>query len=266
MQSAIADILRLYNWPSQAYWRYFEVQALREVVCERPILEIGCGDGRFSSFVFDKIDEAIDVNPRSVGRCQQLSSSLYGRVRCLDARDLELSDSGFATVYANCVLEHIPQIDQVLSGCFRGLRPGGKLVVTVPLVRMNEHLALPWCWYAKLRQKQLCHINLLSEAEWEAILQNAGFSDVEFRPYLSACACRFWDLLDSPGCIGVGRYHVAAAVARIARRSLPSSTKRWLIDRISRWLSNKTSANTPNEPACAALVLARKPAIVGLQH
>ncbi len=41
--------LRVYKWPAQAFWRYFEVRALREIPCERPILEIGCGDGRSSA-------------------------------------------------------------------------------------------------------------------------------------------------------------------------------------------------------------------------
>jgi SAM-dependent methyltransferase len=258
MQDIMTATLRVYKWPSQAFWRYFEVQALREIPCERPILEIGCGDGQFSSLIFGGIDEAIDVNARAVERCRHLSGQLYGKVHCLDVRELALGDGGFATVYANCVLEHVPEIEKVLAGCFRGLRPGGQLVVTVPLVRMNSHLLFPWHWYARLRQRQLAHLNLLSEESWSELLRAIGFSDIEFRPYLSGKACKFWDTIDSPGCIGIGRYQIANILGKLAQVLFPRPVKRWILGRLASWLSNVAQATERKEPACAAVLIARK--------
>lgn len=258
MHNEMMATLQIYKWPSQAFWRSFEVQALRAIPCERPILEIGCGDGRFSSLVFQEIDDAIDVNPRSVERCRKLSGRLYRRVRCLDARALELQEGGFATVYANCVLEHVPELEKVLAGCFRGLRPGGKLVVTVPLVHMNQHMLFPWRWYTRLRQQQLAHINLLSETAWDELLHRVGFSEVEFRSYLSGEACRFWDAMDSPGCLGFGRYRLATALGRLADGLLPGRAKDWVVNWLASWLSAKAAAERDKEPACAAVVIARK--------
>ena len=137
MRDEMTATLNIYKWPSQAFWRYFELQALKQIEYERPILEIGCGDGQFSSLVFREIDEAIDVNPRSVEKCRRLANHLYRRVQCLDARELQFSEGGYGTIYANCVMEHMPDIEGVLAGCYRGLRPGGKLVMTVPLTQMN---------------------------------------------------------------------------------------------------------------------------------
>jgi SAM-dependent methyltransferase len=73
-------------------------------------LEIGCGDGQLSSMMFDKIDEAIDINPRSVEKSRRAAGKLYRRVRCLDARQLEFSNGGFGSIFANCVIEHIPDL------------------------------------------------------------------------------------------------------------------------------------------------------------
>lgn len=258
MQDVMTATLRVYKWPSQAFWRYFEVQALREVHCDRPILEIGCGDGQFSSLVFSEIDEAVDINPRAVERCRAISGWLYRRVRCLDVREISLQDEGFATVYANCVLEHVPEIEKVLTGCFRGLRPGGQLVITIPLVRMNEHLIFPWHWYARLRQRQLAHLNLMSEESWEELLHRIGFSDLEFRPYLSGQACRFWDTIDSPGCIGLGRFQVATVLGRLAHVLLPKPAKSWVLRHLSRWLSKVAEADGSRGPACAAVLIAKK--------
>jgi SAM-dependent methyltransferase len=261
MQDIMSSTLRVYKWPSQAFWRYFEVEALGRIPCERPILEIGCGDGQFSGLVFDEIDEAIDVNPRSVERCRKVSGSLYRNVRCLDVRELTLQDGGFATVYANCVLEHVPEIETVLQGCFRGLRAEGKLVITVPLVRMNDHLLFRWGWYARLRQRQLAHINLLSEKSWEELLRGIGFSQIEFRPYLSGKACKFWDVIDSPGCVGIGRYNLAAIVGKLSQRLLPKTARIWLLARLASWLSRVAEGERGDkQPACAAVVIATKAA------
>jgi SAM-dependent methyltransferase len=249
--------LKIYKWSSQAFWRYFELQALKLIDYERPILEIGCGDGQFSSLVFREIDDAIDINPRAVDKCRRLASHLYRRVQCLDARELQFSEGGYGTVYANCVMEHIPDIEGVLKGCYRGLRPGGTLVATVPLVQMNEHLLFPWSWYAKVRQQQLVHLNLFTQQEWKELLLSTGFSDIQFRTYLSGQACKFWDTLDSVGCLGFGRYRLAPILGKVFEL-LPTGLQNRTLARLSGWLTSKAKTNGSLEPACAVVVIARK--------
>jgi SAM-dependent methyltransferase len=258
MRDEMSATLNIYKWPSQAFWRYFELQALKQIEYERPILEIGCGDGQFSSLVFEEIEEAIDINPHSIEKCRRIASNLYGRVECLDARELQFSESGYGTIYANCVMEHIPDIEGVLAGCYRGLRPGGKVVMTVPLAQMNQHLLFPWIWYATMRQRQLVHVNLFTKEEWEELLHGIGFSDIEFRPYLSAKACKFWDTLDSPGCLGFGRYRLAPILGRTFGL-VPVGLKNRTVTRLSSWLTSKAGTNGSQEPACAVVVIARKP-------
>jgi len=258
MRDEMRTMLRIYQWPSQAFWRCLEVRALRQVEYDRPILEIGCGDGRFSSLIFEEIDEGIDVNPRSIEKCRRHTGRLYRTVRCQDARDLPNSDATFGTIYANCVMEHIPDIEAVLAGCSRALRPGGKLVMTVPLVRMNENLLFPWRWYAGMRQQQLVHVNLFTQGKWEAVLRAAGFQRIEFRPYLSGEACRFWDSIDAPGSLGFGRYRAAVVLGRTAAKLLPAGARDWGVDRLSRWLADKAKAGGESGAACAVVAIACK--------
>lgn len=258
MRDEMSATLRVYKWPAQAFWRYFEVKALQQVRFERPILEIGCGDGQLSAMLFDEIDQAIDLNPRSVEKCRRLAGQLYREVRCQDARQLEYTQGGYATVFANCVMEHIPDIPAVLAGCYRSLRSGGRLVITVPLAEMNHHLLVPWKWYARMRQRQLAHLNLFTQKQWEDALRTTGFSTVEFRPYLSGEACRFWDMLDSPGTVGYGKYCVAAVLARITPWILPKMVRAKLVRTFSRWLSAKAESAAGKTPACALVVIAAK--------
>src|SRR5216684_2333386 len=198
MMNELRETLPIYQMPGQSLWRAFELEVLRElkdaIGFERPILELGCGDGHFTRLLFEAVDDAIDVNPRAVERCRR-SSNIYGRVQCMDARDLTFDSSMFGTAYANCVLEHIPQLNQVLSSVNRVLRPDGKLVTTVPLNEMNNHLLLRSKLYADHRRRQLSHVNLLSKEEWIEAFYRAGFARVEAFPYLSGANCRMWDWL-----------------------------------------------------------------------
>jgi len=56
----------------------------------------------------------------------------------MDARDLKLDGLTFRTVFANCVLEHVPGVDKVLSMLISVLETGGRIVATVPFVEMNR--------------------------------------------------------------------------------------------------------------------------------
>lgn len=70
--------------------------------------------------------------------------------------------------------------------------------MTVLLVEMNSHLLLPGKWYAAMRRRQLAHVNLFTQRQWDELLRRVGFSGVEFRPYLMADAYRLWDGMDAP--------------------------------------------------------------------
>jgi SAM-dependent methyltransferase len=257
MQGEMMCMVQSYSWPSQAFWRYFELQALRGVPFERPILEIGCGDGEFTSRLLEEIDEAIDINPRSVEKAKRAQPCIYRSVRCQDARQLHPDHEGYGTVYANCVMEHIPEVDSVLRACFQSLRHGGMLAITVPLMEMNEHLLLPWNWYARLRRGQLQHLNLLSIPEWRDKLTGLGFTGVQFRPYLYGPACRFWDSLDAFACIGSGRYNLSSAARILGRTLLSRSAKRAIQTTVTGWLERKRTINYGTD-ACAAAILAIK--------
>jgi SAM-dependent methyltransferase len=252
----MCELVSTYSWPSQAFWRYFELKQLRGLRVDRPILEIGCGDGKFSSLVFPEIDEGIDLNAHSVARAR--TGHLYKRLRCADARNLEPGCRGFATVYANCVMEHIPDLPKVLRGCYQALCAGGHLIITVPLLEMNHHLAFSFPAYARMRQRQLAHYNLLSAGEWRSRLGEAGFGAVEFTPYLGSRACRFWDEVDVIGCLGAGRYCLATLFRLLTQVLLPQAAKRALCWSLAKWLQANISRNDDLSYPCAVLISATK--------
>ena len=247
----------IYAVPSLAAWRAAELKNLRYCSFTAPVLEIGCGNGQFTSLLAPHVDCAIDKNLREVKLCGRRSET-YGHVTCMDARRLGFPDGTFATVFANCVIEHIPELPRVLAECRRVLRPGGMFIATVPLREMNRHLLFESAWYARMRARQLEHRNLLSESEWVAALCRAGFATVETTPYLSERLCNLWDRVDGPLSIGAGPLRLAR-VYSLAVRALP---RPWHSGLNRQWQHYFTRAlhEFPSHP-CALLIQARQPAM-----
>lgn len=103
------------------------------------ILEIGCGTGHnlkmFSRFGHV---EATELNETA----RKLASDRLGRpVRCAALPDLSgFKDSSFDLMALLDVLEHVSDDGQALRAIIGLLKPGGKLLVTVP--------GNPWMWSA----------------------------------------------------------------------------------------------------------------------
>jgi SAM-dependent methyltransferase len=254
----LAVLIDACAWPSEAFWRLFELEVLRNHEFQEPILEIGCGDGAFTALLGLSIDEAVDLNPRAVQRAQT-RSGVYRSVRNMDVGELAEEPKRFATVFANSVLEHVEGIDNALSVCNELLAPGGSLVTTVPLSDMNDHLALRAAGYARMRARQLEHRNLWSLKRWETALKAAGFDQVVAVPYLDARDCRRWDQMDIAGSLGAGRYRVATALRRAGSFLAPKGIKAGVKTRLAVALKRQflTADHTPSRPS-AALLIANK--------
>ena len=174
----------------------------------------------------------------------------------MDARKMSFGDASYRTVFANCVLEHIPDLPGVLADCCRVLQFGGAFVATVPLLRMNDHLMVRFRWYARWRQSNLVHLNLLTEQGWKDLFHAAGFSSVECSPYLSGRNCRLWDRIDAFVDLGLGRYRLGAAVGKVLERS-PAGLSRRVYERVASWLAPQIDT-VIGDDACAMLLIARK--------
>jgi SAM-dependent methyltransferase len=244
----------IYDIPSLAAWRAAELKALRQCTFAPPVLEIGCGNGRFASLLLPRVEWGIDLNPREIALCAG-RNGLYGRLSCMDARSLKFADGVFATVFANCVMEHIPDLARVLAECRRVLRPGGALIATVPLIEMNRHLLLSSAWYARVRAEQLQHRHLLAEGAWVAALSKAGFTTVRTTPYLSARMCELWDRVDGPLCMGAGPLTLGRAY-RFGLRLLPTPWRTKLNRQWQHYFIRPLQQD-PAESPCAMLIEAR---------
>lgn len=181
--------------PSRALLRSFEADLLSHAQVEDPVLDLACGDGLVSALTFRRpLDEGCDLSERQLAKARERKQ--YRTLTLADARALPHSEASFATVISNSSMEHIPQVDQVISEVARVLRPEGRFVFTVPGPRFNE-----WFWIAWLcsrlglpeRGQQFVgnfnvlreHHNVLDREGWGRLLESAGFTDVKVAEYLS---------------------------------------------------------------------------------
>jgi SAM-dependent methyltransferase len=246
-------MLDVYGFPSQAFWRSFEVDVLSTVKLERPILELGCSDGAFSRIVCRTVELGIDINPRAVGTARK--SGVYIDARLQDARELG-NRPEFGSVFANSVLEHIPDLQSVLAGCYRVLRPGGRLVATVPLVDMNPHLLFSSQRWIRYRQGRLSHVNLWTIEQWREALDKVGFDIERTQRYLSPGQIRLWDTMDSIAVVGSRRINVGSIAHKVVPL-LPALLRK----RINAWYCNALGHRLQNEGSengCCALIIAVK--------
>jgi ubiquinone/menaquinone biosynthesis C-methylase UbiE len=116
---------------AMAFWRSFECTAFQGEKVKAPVLDVGCGDGFFAKIAFGrKLDVGIDLDAGEVARA--VKSGSYGRAVQASVTELPFPDKSFKTVISNCVLEHVPKIDRGLREISRVLKPGGRLIITVP--------------------------------------------------------------------------------------------------------------------------------------
>ncbi len=234
--------------PSLGLWRAAEVAALREEQYERPILDLGCGDGLVTSMVWSRIEFGLDPDENVLAH-----AAGHGTYECLlavAAEDSCLADESIGTVVSNSVLEHLTHIDVVLEKVTRMLRPGGRLIFTVPTEAFSNWLALSLSCYAAWRNRQLRHLNLWSTARWVQRLQRAGLEVEVVRPYLRRELVCTWDILELFQQLWLFRRRLVGVIWQC----IPPS----MLDRLAAWASQLDLS--ASDPGGGRLIVARKPA------
>jgi SAM-dependent methyltransferase len=103
---------------------------------EDPVLDLGCGDGHFASVAFPN-PLTVGIDPATESLREAKARHAYRWVSRSTGGALPFASGSFTTVISNSVLEHIPDLDPVLSEVARVLRSGGRFIFCVP----GDHFA-----------------------------------------------------------------------------------------------------------------------------
>ena len=93
------------------------------------VLEVGCGDGRFSEQLRDELRARVVAFDFSPGMAA-LAAMRGLDVQIGDIQVMPWPDHQFDVVVANWMLYHVPDLDRGLQEIRRVLRPGGRLIAS----------------------------------------------------------------------------------------------------------------------------------------
>jgi len=244
-----------------AIQRAVECRQLAQYAFERPILDVGCGDGVFSRMLFNGVivDAAVDADASEVERARR--TRCYGVVKEGRVEALPFEAGSIATVLANGVLNGVQDVERAFLEIHRVLREGGRLYCTLPT---------PECTPFQLWNRWLRRLRLLRMAEayerltlrlfraeridapelWADRLRAAGFEVESTELYLSRRAATLQDLFMPLG-------FVAALSKRVLGHALVLPRTHRLFVRVYRhWL--RASVEEPVDEGTGVLFVAVK--------
>ena len=95
------------------------------------LLEIGCGEGRYTQMFFEKFDLVVglDLDKKNVEKArEQLGEGVYVTA---DAQDFDLGEK-FDTILVANILEHVDRPIDVLKCAKKHLTDKGRIIIIVP--------------------------------------------------------------------------------------------------------------------------------------
>lgn len=163
-----------------------------------PFLDLGCGNGTFSKSLELQNIYGIDINKKTVNGIA--NNGYYKKVLIASAASIPFVSCSFKTIFSNCALEHMDQVDRVLKEVRKALKEKGKFIFTVPTpnfikamkedkilsengLNSNERISE----YNKIHH----HVNIFDIKDWESMLKREGFKILEHEYYLPGSIGRF---------------------------------------------------------------------------
>ncbi|MEI8063417.1 MAG: class I SAM-dependent methyltransferase [Verrucomicrobiota bacterium] len=193
--------------PAMAAWRAWEYAAYRHFALPEPVLDLGCGDGGYFRLLWPGLRNVTGVEINSGVAELARQSGVYKTIHVTAAHQLPESADRFAAIFANCSLEHMDYLPDILRGIYRRLRPSGVFLGSVvtdkfpawtSLTALMNQLGQP-APAAQLQTDWLAYhhlVNALPVQQWVDYLTEAGFEVLEHIPIAPEVFSRMFLLLD----------------------------------------------------------------------
>lgn len=173
-----------------------------------PILDLGCGDGKIAQLLFKRqLAYGIDVSHRAVSRARKLGA--YETTFLGDAHHISLEGNSLGGIYSNCVLEHIPDMPNLIQEIARLLKPGAYFVGTAmtphyydmnPIFKKLNRDGLRWVRQRMINAENRVHhhVSMFGPDDYRRMFQDVGMTleqHLYFAPQQVVNFYAWWDTL-----------------------------------------------------------------------
>ena len=174
---------------------------------KEPVLDIGCGNGLFGEYCFNKkIDVGLDYDKNAVREAK--TRNIYDKLEVADARNLPFADESFNTIISVCAVEHIPELDKVLESAWRVLKKDGEFIFTVPSVQFGSYLAASRFLaalglkkkavsYGDEKNRRSGHLHVYETEKWKELLEDKKFKADKIEHIFPPEAVFLWSFMHS---------------------------------------------------------------------
>lgn len=124
------------------------------------ILDLGCGTGQYLPWL-SRLGRVVGVDsaPEALTYCSR-NGGAGSLIIQADVRRLPFRSQSFDLVWASSILEHLQEDGSSLREGVRVLKPGGRVMISVPAHRFlwghNDELAHHWRRYSRGEVEKLC--------------------------------------------------------------------------------------------------------------
>jgi SAM-dependent methyltransferase len=166
--------------PEPWAWERRRALLLGEARPGERVLDLGCGAGRFLAALREAGAEPVGVEIAEAAAARARANVPGADVRVLE-RDgsLPLGHGEIDLVWCSEVLEHIPDVAHALLEVRRVLRPGGRLLATVPFHGRVQAAAIALTRFDAHFDPLGQHVRHFTRSSLAATLDHAGFAPVE---------------------------------------------------------------------------------------
>ena len=155
---------------------------LRDLPPDAPVLEVGCGDASFTTELarYSACVTAIDISAGQIADNARRFPGIAFRQHDVSER-LPFADGAFAVVWCSEVLEHLFDPAFALREMHRSLRPGGRLLVTVPYHGRFKNLLIALFKWDEHFVPSNPHIRFYTERTLSRLAEAAGFRSIRIK-------------------------------------------------------------------------------------
>jgi SAM-dependent methyltransferase len=170
--------------PEPWAWRERRALLLGEVRAGERVLDLGCGAGRFVAALRDAGADVVGVDIAEAALARARVVAPGAELRLLDEDgSIPLPHASVDLVWCSEVLEHVADVGHTLLEARRVLRPGGRLLVTVPYHGRAQAAAIALTRFEAHFDPLGQHLRFFTRRSLAATLAAGGFEPVWVRAW-----------------------------------------------------------------------------------